>query len=65
MPERANEISGLMISAIAGGAVLPPVMGLVVDTCGKNQIAGFAVPFAALLYILWVALTQTRTQRGT
>ena len=30
----------------------------------KNQIAGFAVPFAALLYILWVALTQA-TRRQT
>ena len=58
LPERSNEISGLMISAIVGGAVLPPVMGLVVDCCGKNQIAGFVVPFAALLYILWLALTQ-------
>jgi fucose permease len=45
-----------MISAIAGGAVLPPVMGLVVDCCGKNQIAGFAVPFLALVYILWLSL---------
>jgi fucose permease len=47
-----------MISAIAGGAVLPPVMGLVVDCCGKNQIAGFAVPFLALLYILWLSLAH-------
>jgi fucose permease len=58
LPERSNEISGLMISAIVGGAILPPVMGLVVDLCGKNQIAGFAVPFAALLYILWLSLSQ-------
>jgi fucose permease len=64
LPERSNEISGLMISAIAGGAVLPPVMGWVVDLADKNQIAGFAVPFAALLYILWVALTQA-TRRQT
>lgn len=58
LPERSNEISGLMISAIVGGAVLPPVMGLVVDCFGKNQLAGFVVPFVALVYILWLALTQ-------
>ena len=58
LPERSNEISGLMISAIVGGAVLPPVMGLVVDCCGKNQIVGFVVPFVALVYILWLALAQ-------
>ena len=39
-------------------------MGWVVDLADKNQIAGFAVPFAALLYILWVALTQA-TRRQT
>ena len=58
LPERSNEISGLMISAIVGGAVLPPVMGLVVDHCGKNQLVGFVVPFVALVYILWLALAQ-------
>ncbi len=63
MPERANEISGLMISAIAGGAILPPVMGWVVDVADKNQIVGFAVPFAALLFILWLAMTQGARQQ--
>ncbi|MDR2850352.1 MAG: MFS transporter [Verrucomicrobiota bacterium] len=58
LPERSNEISGLMVTAIVGGAILPPLMGLVVDLCGKNQIAGFAVPLAALLYILWLSLSQ-------
>jgi FHS family L-fucose permease-like MFS transporter len=45
-----------MVTAIAGGAVLPPVMGAVADTLGV--VGGFAVPFAALVYILWLALTQ-------
>ncbi len=63
LPERSNEISGLMISAIAGGAILPPVMGWVVDIADKNQVIGFAVPFVALLYILWVALTQASRKR--
>ncbi len=29
MPERTNELSGLMVSAIVGGAFLPPLMGAV------------------------------------
>ncbi|MFD2826769.1 MFS transporter [Leeuwenhoekiella polynyae] len=29
IPQRANEISGLMIMAVVGGAVIPPLMGLV------------------------------------
>ena len=31
LPEHTNELSGLMVSAIAGGAFLPPVMGMVAD----------------------------------
>ena len=27
MPDRANEISGLLIMAIVGGAIIPPIMG--------------------------------------
>ena len=33
-PERANEISGLMIMAVSGGAVIPPVMGWISDWLG-------------------------------
>jgi len=29
MPQRVNEISGLMIMAVAGGAAIPPLMGFV------------------------------------
>lgn len=43
MPERSSEISGLMIMAIVGGAVIPPVMGLV------NRAAGISFSFAVLL----------------
>ena len=56
MPSRSNEISGLMVTAIAGGAVLPPLMGMVADRLGV--VGGFAVPLVALVYILWVALCQ-------
>ena len=30
-PSRGNEISGLMIMGVSGGAVLPPLMGLASD----------------------------------
>ncbi|MFH1619052.1 MAG: MFS transporter [bacterium] len=54
MPERSNEISGLMISAIVGGAIIPPLMGLLADAAHSVQM-GFLVPLAALLYINWTA----------
>ncbi|MCD4735248.1 MAG: MFS transporter, partial [Bacteroidales bacterium] len=31
MPDRSNELSGLMVTAIVGGAILPPVMGIIAD----------------------------------
>ena len=54
MPERANEISGLLIMAVSGGAVIPLVMGLVSTMAGP--IASVSVIGACMLYILWVSL---------
>ena len=62
MPEEANALSGLMVTAIVGGAILPPIMGLVADSTHSMQIA-FVVPLAALVYIIFTALAnRNRTQ---
>ncbi len=57
-PERSNELSGLMITAIAGGALIPPLMGLVADNSSIQ--AGFLVPLACLLFISWPAFASFR-----
>jgi fucose permease len=54
MPERANEISGLLIMAVSGGAVIPLVMGLVSTLAGP--IVSILVVGVCLLYVLWVSL---------
>jgi len=54
MPERANEISGLLIMAVSGGAVIPLVMGFVSTTFGP--IVSISVVGVCLLYVLWVSL---------
>ncbi len=54
MPERANEISGLLIMAVSGGAVIPLIMGFVSTTFGP--IVSISVVGACLLYVLWVSL---------
>ncbi len=59
MPESANTLSGLMITAIVGAAILPPLMGLLADAVHSMQIA-FLVPLAAILYITWAALVNSR-----
>ena len=58
MPEHTNELSGLMVTAILGGACLPPLMGLVADRSSVQL--SFLVPLAAILYITWTALSNRR-----
>jgi len=57
MPSEANALSGLMVMAIVGGAILPPLMGLVADRSHSMQ-AAFLVPMAAILYITFTALVS-------
>jgi FHS family L-fucose permease-like MFS transporter len=60
MPNRINEISGLMIMAIAGGAFLPPVMGLVSTLYGF--LSSFFVLVIAMLYILVISLYTVKAK---
>jgi MFS transporter, FHS family, L-fucose permease len=57
-PERANEISGLMIMGVAGGAVIPPLMGVVSDAMG--QTGGMAVLLVAMVYLLFSAFNMKK-----
>jgi MFS transporter, FHS family, L-fucose permease len=51
-PDYANEISGLMIMGVAGGAVLPPVMGIVSDLTGPA--GGLIILGGAILYLFFL-----------
>jgi FHS family L-fucose permease-like MFS transporter len=62
MPLHTNELSGLMVTAIVGGAFLPPLMGMVADQ--TTVMAGFLVPIAAVGYITWVAVANLSTAGG-
>jgi FHS family L-fucose permease-like MFS transporter len=55
-PDRANEISGLMIMAVSGGAVLPPLMGWVADSVSVT--ASIMVLVLAIGFILVVSLQK-------
>jgi len=58
MPERSNEISGLMVTAIIGGAFVPLLFGLVADI--STLMIGFLVPAACMLYILIISLNTAK-----
>ena len=60
VPEKANEVAGLMIMAIAAGAVSGPVCGAVIRATGDPHW-GMLFAAACLAYMLWAAI---RLQRG-
>ncbi len=53
-PERASELSGLMVMAISGGAIVPLIMGELVDT-GMLAFA-YIVPAVCFGYLLMLSL---------
>lgn len=52
-PEKANEISGLLIMGVAGGAVIPPIMGVMADLF--SQSGAMAVLLLLMVYLLYCA----------
>lgn len=61
IPDRNNEISGLMIMGIAGGAIFPVLMGIASDFVG-GQVGAVVVLTVCVGYLLFL-LTQFRTAR--
>jgi len=49
-PDRSNEISGLMIMAVSGGAFIPPLIGALTDAAGIT--AGMMILVICSVYIL-------------
>jgi len=55
MPSRSNEISGLLVMAIVGGALVPPLMGVVSTSTGIiGSLIILALCFLFLLFIPFV-----------
>ena len=57
-PDYANEISGLMIMGVAGGAIILPVMGILSDNFG--QTGGMAVLLVAFVYLIFCAFRMEK-----
>lgn len=55
MPERANEISGLMMMAISGGAIVPFVVGFVMDLWLPG---GIFVLVGCAVYLLFLGMSK-------
>lgn len=53
MPQKTNEVSALLIVGVSGGAVLPPLLGVITDTFGTQ---GCALITLAIVWVYMVAL---------
>jgi FHS family L-fucose permease-like MFS transporter len=68
MPERSNEISGLMVTAIIGGALMPVLFGVVTDIFTprgqelglSGLMPGFIVPALCIVYIFMIAFKPAK-----
>lgn len=53
MPEKKNEVSGLMIMGLFGGTVFPMAMGYATELMGNLQIGSVLVMFVGILYLMY------------
>ena len=56
-PDKANEISGLMITGVFGGAVIPFIMGLTSDAM-KSQTGSVLIILLCAIYLLFLAFAM-------
>lgn len=54
MPERSNELSGLMIMSVCGGGVIPPIVGMINDITGL--MPALILLGLCLVYVIFLAL---------
>lgn len=54
IPDRSNELSGLMIMSVCGGGIIPPILGIISDLC--SFMPAFFLYGICLLYVLSLSL---------
>ncbi len=59
MPHRSSELSGLMVMAIFGGAIIPAIMGAVAELSIQ---AAFVIPAVILVYIVTLAFITRKKE---
>ncbi|MCK9627066.1 MAG: MFS transporter [Bacteroidales bacterium] len=61
-PDKANEISGLLITGVVGGAIVPPMMGFFADLTG-SQVGSLIVISFFILYLASLAFWNKKVKR--
>lgn len=63
-PARGNEVSGLMITAICGGAIISPVMSYAVKLGGGHQVWAIAALVLTALFLNFAGARCGRIMKG-
>ena len=54
VPQKTNEVSALLIVGVCGGAIIPPVLGVVTDSFGTQGAALVALTLAWLVMVVLI-----------
>ena len=61
MPEKKNEVSGLMIMGLFGGTIFPLLMGVMSDALA-SQIGALMVLSIGILYLVFLSFKLQKDQ---
>ena len=61
-PDKANEISGLMITGIVGGAIVPPIMTSATSLFGGSQNGALSVLCIVIAYLIFLSFKIKETK---
>ena len=64
LPEKANEITALMVMAIAGGAVVPPVLGFAQKCAGSTGLVWVLLACLAYQAVLSICVYKNTKENG-
>jgi len=62
MPDYANELSSLIVLSVIGGAVIPPIMGVLSDNVGVT--ASMFVLVFCMIYVLFASIYAIRANKS-
>ena len=62
MPEKNNEMSGLMIMGLIGGTIFPLLMGVMSDAMG-SQVGSVIVISIGVAYLVYLATVLFKKER--
>lgn len=64
VPERANEVSALLIVGVAGGAVIPPVLGVITDAFESQGAAIIALSVVWLYLVFLIGAINAHSKKA-